>query len=73
MTYYANIFSMVTFSRSSNLTFDSVFLKMQYFSFFLNILSACDYYLKHLQISSLDCNMTGFCDAFYCKESFHLY
>jgi hypothetical protein len=32
MTCYANIFSTVTFSSSSNLTFD-LFLKMRYFNF----------------------------------------
>jgi hypothetical protein len=74
MTYYTEIFSTVMFSRSSNLTVDLVFLKMRYFNFcFLNILCACTYYLKHLQISSWDCNGTGFCEAFYCKESLHLY
>jgi hypothetical protein len=46
MTYYTSIFGTVIFSRSSNLTFDHVFLKMQYFNC-LNILYACNFYLKH--------------------------
>jgi hypothetical protein len=45
VTYYTNIFSKAVNSRSSNLTFDLVFLKMRYFNFFsLNILRACNYY-----------------------------
>jgi hypothetical protein len=40
MTYYNNIYSRVIFSRSSNLTFDLLFLKMQYFNFLFNILCA---------------------------------
>jgi hypothetical protein len=73
MTYYTNIFSKVMYPRSSNLNFDFVFLKMLYFNFFeKNILCACNYYLKHLQISSWDCNGIGFCEAFYCEESLHL-
>jgi hypothetical protein len=32
-TYYTNIFRTVMFSWSSNLTFDLLFLKMQYFFF----------------------------------------
>jgi hypothetical protein len=72
MTYYTNIFSTVMFSRSSHLTFDLVFLKMRYFNFFFpNILRACNYYLKHLQISSWGCNGIGFYEVFYCKESLH--
>jgi hypothetical protein len=34
MTYYTNIFSKVMYPRSSNLTFDLVFLKMCYFNLF---------------------------------------
>jgi hypothetical protein len=33
MTYSTNIFSTVMFCRSSNLTFDLVFLKIRYFNF----------------------------------------
>jgi hypothetical protein len=33
-----------------------------------HILFACNYYLKHLQISSWDCNGLGFCEAFYVKS-----
>jgi hypothetical protein len=32
-----------------------------------NILCACNYYLKHLQISSWDCNRIGFWEAVYCE------
>jgi hypothetical protein len=75
MTYYTNIFSTVMFSRTSNFIFDFVFLKMRYFNFCKkkNILCACNYYLKHLQISRCDCNGIGFCEAVYCEESLHLY
>jgi hypothetical protein len=55
------------------MSFDLVFLKMRLSDFFLNILCACNYYLKHLRISSWDCNETEFCEAFYCQESLHLY
>jgi hypothetical protein len=34
VTYYTSIFSTVMFSRSPNLIFELVFLKMQYFNFF---------------------------------------
>jgi hypothetical protein len=68
MTCYTNIFSTVIFSRSSNLTFDPVFLKMHYFNFGGgDTLCVRKYYLKHLQISSWDCNGIGFCEAFYCE------
>jgi hypothetical protein len=73
MTYYTNIFSRVMYPRSSNLSFDLVFLKMRCFNFFNNILCACNYYSKYLQISSWDLNGIGFCEAFYCEESLHLY
>jgi hypothetical protein len=33
MTYYTDIFSTVTFSRSSDLIFDLIFLKIRYFNF----------------------------------------
>jgi hypothetical protein len=33
MTYYTNILSTIMFAKSSNLTFDLVFLKMQYLIF----------------------------------------
>jgi hypothetical protein len=72
MFHYNNVFSTPMFSRSSNFTFDLVFLKIRYFNFF-NKLCACSYYLKHLQISSWDCNEIRFCEAFYCAESLHLY
>jgi pantothenate kinase len=72
MTCYRNIFSAVMFSRSSNLTFDLAFLKMRYFNL-KNILCACNYYLKRLQISNWDSSEIGFCEAFYCEESLHLY
>jgi hypothetical protein len=51
MAYYTNMFSKVMYPRSSNLTFDLVFLKMRYFNL-KKKLYACNYYLKHLQISS---------------------
>jgi hypothetical protein len=74
VTYYTNVFSTVISSRFSNLTFDHVFLKMCYFNFFeKNILCACNYYSKPLQISSWDCSWVGFCEAFYCEESLHVY
>jgi hypothetical protein len=74
LTYYTNILSTVMYPRSSNLTFDLVFLKMRYFNFFeKNILCACNYYLKHLHISSWNCSGFGVCEAFYCEESLHLY
>jgi hypothetical protein len=38
-----------------------------------NILCECNYYLKHLQISSCDCNGFGVCEAFYCEESLRLH
>jgi hypothetical protein len=34
MTYCTNIFSTVMYPRTSDLTFDLVFLKMRYFNFF---------------------------------------
>jgi hypothetical protein len=68
--YYSNIFSTVMFSRSSDFTFDLVFLKMRYFNVFLkNVLYACNCYLKHLQISSWLCNGIGLCEAVHCEES----
>jgi hypothetical protein len=74
MTYYTNIFSTVMYPRSSHLTFNFVFLKMRHFNFFeQNILCGCNYYFKHLQISSWDCNGFGVCEAVYCEEPLHLY
>jgi hypothetical protein len=74
MIYYTNIFSTVMYPRSSHSTFDLVFLKIRYYNFFeKNILCACNYYLKHLQISSWACNGFGVCGAFYCEEWLHLY
>jgi hypothetical protein len=37
MTYYTNIFSTVMYPKSSNLTYDLVFLKMWYFKIFEKI------------------------------------
>jgi hypothetical protein len=71
MTYYTNIFSRVMYQRSSNLTL--YFSKCSILIFFLNILCACNYYSKHLQISSWDGNGFGVCEAVYCEESLHLY
>jgi hypothetical protein len=74
ITCYTNTFSTVNYRRSSNLTFYLVFLKMRYFNFFeKNILCACIYYLKRLQVSSWDCSGFGVCETFYCEESLHLY
>jgi hypothetical protein len=70
MTYYTNIFSTVMFSRSSDMTFDLVFLKMQYFNFFEKI------YCVYVTIIKNICKYqvgTGFCEAFYCEESLLLY
>jgi hypothetical protein len=63
VTCHTNIFSTIMFSRSSDLTFNFVFLKMWYLIFWNEVLCACNCSLKHLQISSLDCSGAGFCEA----------
>jgi hypothetical protein len=53
MTYYTNILITLKFSRSSNFTFDHVFLNMLYFnSFEKETVCACNYSLKPLQTSN---------------------
>jgi hypothetical protein len=71
-TYYTNTFSTVVFKVFK---FDLWLCISQnaVFWFFLNILCAWNYYLKHLQISNWDCNGIGFCEAVYCEGSLHLY
>jgi hypothetical protein len=76
LTYWTNIFSRVVFSRSSNLTFDLVFYKMQYSNFLeKNLLCACNYYLKHLANIKLglqwDCLITFECLQ-HCTDNFLL-
>jgi hypothetical protein len=71
MTYYTNIISTVMLSRSSNLTFGPVFLKMWNFNFF-KILCACNYYLKHMEKVGWGWNLIGFYQGLYCEQSLHL-
>jgi hypothetical protein len=64
MTYYTNILSTVMYPKSSDLTFDLVFLKIRYFIlFFFNILCTCNYFLKHLHVLSWDCNWFEACEV----------
>lgn len=67
-----NIFTTVMFPRSSNSTYDIVFLKQQYFKVF-NILCAHYYYLKHLLLSRLHCSGIRVCKVFSCEQSLHSY
>jgi hypothetical protein len=46
---------------------------MRYFNFVEKIYCVHVTYWKHLQISNWDCSAIGFCKAFYCEESLHLY